>query len=74
MGRIADALASGFAALMALALTLPPAWFTHVAVQGALAPAWAYAPAGLLAVVGLILAGAFLRKALAGVAPSANLK
>lgn len=68
--RIADGMASALAALVAAGLTLPPVWFTHRAVQGDLAPLWAYVPAGLLAVVGLVLTLAFARKALRGIAPS----
>jgi hypothetical protein len=70
MIRIADGLASLFAALVSIGLTLPPAWFTQVAVGAGLAPIWAYGPASALAVVGLILGAAFGRKALRGVAPS----
>lgn len=70
MIRLADGAASLLAAVVALGVTLPPAWFTHVAVHGGLAPVWAYAPAGLLAVLGLILGVAFARKALRGIAPS----
>jgi len=47
-----------------------PAWFTHVAVRGGLAPLWAYVFVALLAAVGLILGAAFGRKARNGVAPS----
>jgi hypothetical protein len=68
--RITDGLASLIAALAAAGLTLPPAWFTHRAVQGDLAPVWAYVPAGLLAICGVVLTLAFLRKAAAGIAPS----
>ena len=47
--RFTDGFASLLAALVVLGVTLPPASFTHVAVQGALAPVWAYGPAGVLA-------------------------
>jgi len=70
MIRIVDGMASMLAALASAALTLPPAWFTHLAVRGGLAPVWAYAPAVLLAGVGLVLTAAFGRKALRGIAPS----
>lgn len=70
MTFLADGAASLLAALVALAVTLPPAWFTHLAVQGGLAPLWAYAPAGLLAILGLVLGAAFARKAARGIAPS----
>jgi hypothetical protein len=70
MLRLADGFASLIAALVAVAITLPPAWFTHRAVQAAAAPGWAYVPAVGLAAVGLILGLAFGRKAARGVAPS----
>lgn len=68
--RFADGLASLLAALVALLVTLPPAWFTHMAIRGGLAPVWAYVPAGTLAALGCILIFAFARKALRGIAPS----
>jgi protein-S-isoprenylcysteine O-methyltransferase Ste14 len=70
LARITDGLASLVAALVAAGLTLPCTWFTHRAVQAQVAPIWAYGPAVLLAVVGLVLTVAFLRKAGAGIAPS----
>jgi membrane protein implicated in regulation of membrane protease activity len=70
MLRIVDGLASALAALATLMLTLVPAWFTHRAIATDAAPPWAYGPAGALAVVGLVLALAFGRKALRGIAPS----
>lgn len=70
MIRLADGTASLIAMLVALAATLPPAWFTLVAVRGGLAPAWAYGPAAVLAGLGLVLAIAFARKAARGIAPS----
>jgi len=68
--RLADGVASLVAAVAALAVTLPPVWFTHVAIRADLAPVWAYVPAGLLAVVGIIMGAAFVRKASNGIAPS----
>lgn len=68
--RLADGLASALAALVSAAVTLPPAWFTHLAVRADLARPWAYGPAGLLAVLGLVLTLAFARKAARGIAPS----
>ena len=65
-----DGAASFGAALITFALCGLPAWFTVVAVRAEIAPVWAYGAAGALAVVGLILAFAFVRKALAGVAPT----
>jgi hypothetical protein len=68
--RFADGFASLLAALASAGLTLPPAWFTHLAIRADLAGVWAYAPAVLLAIVGLILTAAFARKAARGIAPS----
>ena len=67
---IADGAASLAAAVAALAVTLPPVWFTHVAIRADLAPLWGYVPAGLLAIVGIIMGAAFVRKASNGIAPS----
>ncbi len=68
--RIADGAASLLAAVAALAITLPPVWFTHVAIRADLAPLWAYLPAGLLAAVGLILGASLGRKGSNGIAPA----
>lgn len=70
MTRILDGLASLAAALVALAVTLPCAWFTIAAARAGTAPVWTWAPALLLAALGLVLGVAFLRKALRGIAPS----
>jgi len=70
MIRLADGAASLLAAVIALAVSLPPAWFTHIAVRAGIAPAWAWGPAGLLALLGLILGLAFARKGFRGIAPS----
>ena len=68
--RFADGVASLAAAIAALGLTMPPVWFTHLAIRADLAPVWGYVPAGLLAVVGIIMGAAFVRKASNGIAPS----
>lgn len=70
MRALWDGFLSALAALATIALCGVPAWFTHTAVQGGLAPQWAYAAAAGLAGVGLILTLAFGRKALRGVSPS----
>ena len=70
LARLADGVASLLAALVAAALTLPCVWFSHLAIRDGLAPVWGYGPAGLLALVGVILTAAFLRKAWRGIAPS----
>ena len=68
--HIADGFVSGVAAVVALAICGVPAWFTFRAVQGGLAPAWAYGFVAVLAVVGVILGVAFGRKAMAGISPA----
>ncbi len=70
MRRYLDGAASFCAALLTLLICVVPAWFTVLAVRAGIAPLWAYAAAGLLAVVGIVLALAFGRKGLAGVAPT----
>lgn len=68
--NILDGAASFGAALVTLAVCGLPAWFTVSAVRAEIAPTWAYAAAGVLAVIGLILTLAFMRKGMAGVAPT----
>ncbi len=65
-----DSLASYLAAIVTLCVCAFPSWFTHVAVQGGLAPKWAYASVALLCVIGAVLSVAFVRKGLRGIAPS----
>lgn len=64
-----DGAKSALAALATVAVTGLPAWFTHRAVAAEAAPLWAYVPAATLAVLGLIMTAAFLRKASSGVSP-----
>lgn len=68
--NILDGAASVGAALVTSAVCGLPAWFTVVAVRAEIAPIWAYGSAGILAVIGVILTLAFVRKAIAGVAPT----
>lgn len=65
-----DGAASFCAALVTSAVCGLPAWFTVVAVRADLAPVWAYGAAAVLAAIGGVLTLAFLRKGLAGVAPT----
>lgn len=67
-----DGMVSGLAAVAALAICGVPSWFTFRAIQGGLAPTWAYGFVAVLAVVGLILGVAFGRKAAAGIAPASD--
>ena len=67
-----DGAVSGLAAVAALAICGVPSWFTFRAVQGGLAPTWAYGFVAVLAAIGLILGVAFARKAAAGIGPAAD--
>lgn len=68
--NVIDGAASFGAALFTCAVCGMPAWFTVVAVRYGFAPVWAYGAAGALGVIGLILTFAFLRKGMAGIAPT----
>lgn len=70
--HIWDGLVSGLAAAAAVAICGVPSWFTFRAIQGGLAPTWAYGFVAVLAAIGIILAVAFGRKAAAGIAPAAD--
>jgi len=64
----------GFLSLLAAIATAiicgGPSWFTYQAIEGGLAPEWAYVSVFLLAGMGLILTLAFLRKAKDGISPT----
>jgi hypothetical protein len=68
--HILDGAASIFAALVTTGVCGVPAWYSVQAVRVGLAPQWVYGAAGALALIGAILAFAFLRKAIGGVAPT----
>lgn len=70
MQRFFDRLASFLAAIATVGICGGPVWFTIQAVRAEVAPIWAYGFAGALGVVGCILALAFMRKAIAGIAPT----
>ena len=72
--NILDGAASVLAAFFTAGVCGLPAWFTFVAGRGGIAPTWAYAAAGLLGAIGVILTLAFLRKGLGGVAPTRQRK
>ena len=65
-----DGAVSAIAAVAAIAVCGVPSWFTFRAVQGGMAPTWAYGFVAALAAVGLILGVAFLRKAAGGIGPA----
>lgn len=64
-----DGLLSLLAALATIVIVGVPLWGTHMAIDSALLPVWAYLPMAGLLVVGGIMVIAFLRKASGGVAP-----
>ncbi|MCK0094912.1 hypothetical protein MWU60_04975 [Yoonia sp. F2084L] len=68
--NILDGAASFGAALVTSAVCGLPAWFTITAIRADIAPVWAYAAAGGLGVIGIILTLAFVRKGIGGVAPT----
>ena len=70
MRRILAGAASFCAALFTSAVCGVPAWYTFVAVRAERAPVWVYGFVAALAVIGLILAFAFLRKGMDGIAPT----
>jgi len=70
MTEFLDRAASVFAVVLTLLVCGGPAWLSHLAIRGGLAPVWAYVFVVLLVAIGLILAIAFGRKAARGIAPS----
>lgn len=70
MRKILDGAASFCAALLTLAVCGVPAWYSFTAVQAGLAPVWVYGFVAALAVIGLILGFAFLRKGFDGISPT----
>lgn len=69
MIRAWDGFLSLCAALLTLAVVGTPVWSAVLALRAGLIGAWAWAPAGLLAAAGAIMALSFLRKAGRGVHP-----
>ena len=67
-----DSAVSAVTAVAAIAICGVPSWYTFRAIQGGLAPVWAYGFVAVLAAVGVILGVAFARKAAAGIGPAAD--
>ena len=67
--RIYDGLASLACALLALVIGGPPVWLSHKALQAGFGPEWAYAAVLALALVTLLVALDFFKKALRGINP-----
>ncbi|MEL6685537.1 MAG: hypothetical protein AAFN63_17210 [Pseudomonadota bacterium] len=68
--NVLDGAASFGAALVTCAVCGLPTWFTIGAIRAEVAPVWAYAAAAGLGIIGVILTLAFVRKGIAGVAPT----
>ena len=68
--NVLDGAASFGAALVTCAVCGLPTWFTISAIRAEVAPVWAYAAAAGLGIIGVILTLAFVRKGIAGVAPT----
>ncbi len=69
MIRIWDGFLSLLCAFVTVAIIALPLWGTFEAIRGDLVPGWVWVPLALLALIGVIMALAFLRKAARGVHP-----
>ncbi len=68
--RLLDGFKSLLCALGVLIITGVPAWFAHLAIAAALVPAWGYVFVTALVLCAGIIAFDFLKKTLAGIAPT----
>ncbi|MEM9970771.1 MAG: hypothetical protein AAF762_06690 [Pseudomonadota bacterium] len=69
MIRYWDGFLSLFGAVLTLGFIGPPLYAAFRAVQGGLVPTWFWAPMLALGFIGLVMVGAFLRKAGRGIHP-----
>ena len=69
MIRFWDGFLSGLAALVTAGVIGVPLWGAFRAVPADLIPVWGWGPMVLLAFVGVVMVGSFLRKASRGVHP-----
>ena len=69
MIRFWDGLLSGLAAFVTAGVIGVPLWGAFRAVRADLIPVWGWGPMVLLAFVGVVMVGSFLRKAGRGVHP-----
>lgn len=69
MIRIWDGFLSVLAAVLTAVIVGVPLWGAYLSIQSDLLPLWTVGPMAGLAIVGLIMMGAFLRKAGRGVHP-----
>lgn len=65
-----DGFLSILAALLTGAIVGLPLWAAFKSVQAQAVPVWFWAPMLVLGVIGLLMIGAFLRKAMRGVHPA----
>lgn len=70
MIRLWDGLLSGLAAILTALVVGLPLWAAFNAVQAGLVPGWVWAAMVALGFVGLVMVGAFLRKAARGIHPA----
>lgn len=70
MIRLWDGFLSGFAAVLTAGVVGLPLWAAFRAQQADLVPVWIWAAMVALGFVGLVMVGAFLRKAINGVHPA----
>ena len=69
MIRLWDSFLSGVCALITLMTIGAPIWGTYRALRADLVPVWVWVPMVFLGFVGIVMVGAFLRKAGRGVHP-----
>jgi len=70
MKAFLDGTASALAAIATFVICGLPCYFTYLAIDAEVAPWWAWICIAALAGIGLLMTGAFLRKAAGGIAPS----
>ncbi|WP_375280525.1 hypothetical protein [Pseudooctadecabacter sp.] len=70
MKQVLDGIASFLAAVATVVICGLPSYFTYRAIEVGAAPMWAWGAIAALAGVGLLMAVAFLGKAVNGIAPS----
>lgn len=69
MIRFWDGFLSALGAILTLTIVGVPLWGAVVALRAEILPVWAWGPVVALGFVGLVMVGAFLRKAGRGIHP-----
>ena len=69
MIRVWDGFLSGLCVLITAVTIGAPLWGAYRALRADLVPAWVWAPAVFLGFIGVVMIGAFLRKAARGIHP-----